>query len=38
MNAQDKLPPPPYQMAGTNHVLIGVVWMRLRSGKGCRLE
>src|SRR4249920_1991722 len=25
-NAQDKLLPPPYQMAGTNHVLIGVVW------------
>src|SRR5262249_11957693 len=23
---QDKLLPPPYQMAGTNHVLIGVVW------------
>lgn len=24
--AQDKLLPPPYQMAGTNHVLVGVVW------------
>jgi hypothetical protein len=25
-HAQDKAPPPPYQIAGTNHVIIGVVW------------
>jgi hypothetical protein len=26
LNAQEKAPPPPYQIAGTNHVIIGVVW------------
>ena len=34
MNAQDKLPPPPYQMAGTNHVIIGVVWDEAAIRKG----
>ncbi len=24
--AQDKPLPPPYQMAGTNHLILGVVW------------
>jgi hypothetical protein len=25
-NAQTKVPPPPYQIAGSNHVFVGVIW------------
>jgi hypothetical protein len=24
--AQDQVPPPPYQIAGANHVFVGVIW------------